>query len=46
MNSWFLYEFTILSMWLILGNIAEIYLKIDYAVLIMVLGSETTVTGS
>jgi hypothetical protein len=46
MNSWFLYEFTVLSMGSILANIADNLLKIDYAVLIMVLGSRTTVTGS
>ena len=46
MNSWFLHEFTVLSMGLILANIADNLLKIDYAVLIMVLGSRTTVTGS
>ena len=46
MNSWFLYEFTVLSMGSILANIADNLLKIDYAVLIMVLGSGTTVTGS
>jgi hypothetical protein len=28
MNSWFLYEFTVLSMVSILANIAEIYLKL------------------
>jgi hypothetical protein len=46
MNSWFLYEFRVLSMGSISANIADNLLKIDYAVLIMVLGSGTTVTSS
>ncbi len=46
MNSWFLCEFRVLSMGSISANIADNLLKIDYAVLIMVLGSGTTVTSS
>jgi hypothetical protein len=41
MNSWFLYEFRVLSMGSILVNIADNLLKIDYAMLFMVLGSGT-----
>ncbi len=46
MNSWFLYEFTVCSMGSILANIAIIYLNIDYAMSIMVLGSGITIPGS
>ncbi len=46
MNSWILYEFTVCSIGSISANIADNLLNIDYAMLIMVLGSGITVTGS
>jgi hypothetical protein len=46
MNPWFLYEFRVLSMGSISANFADNLIKIDYVVLIMVLGSGTTVTSS
>jgi hypothetical protein len=45
MNSWFLYEFTVFSMGSISAYIMNNLGKFDYAMSVMVLGSNISVTG-